>query len=171
MRFGIYQSNIEYIDYINGQNLSYKLVDSEFSGMTNEEFLSIYTGLGTDLPSSEGLELTIDEDKPLATRMDQRERGAVTPVKNQGQCGKLVELVNCDVNNGNRGCNGGYMERALEFIGRNGGITTRDEYPYVGIRRPCNTVKLKNHAVTISGYATIHNNERMLHKLQLPANL
>ncbi|KAK3025406.1 hypothetical protein RJ639_044661 [Escallonia herrerae] len=69
----------------------------------------IYTGLGIDLPSSEGLELTIDEEKPLASRMDQRKEAfAVAAVEgfNQIKTGKLVELseqelVNCDVNNGN----------------------------------------------------------------------
>ena len=87
------------------------------------------------------------------------EKGAVTPVKNQGQCGscwsfsttgalegayfikngELVsfseqELVDCDnFKNGGRdhGCNGGLMDNAFKWIEKNNGLCLEEDYQYV----------------------------------------
>lgn len=81
--------------------------------------------------------------------------------------GKLVslseqELVDCDVNTGNQGCNGGYMENAFDYIKKHG-LTTQEDYPYTGSDGICNKAKQKNYAVKISGYETVPaNNEKSL---------
>lgn len=53
------------------------------------------------------------------------------------------ELVDCDVNGENEGCNGGLMENAFEFIINSGGLTTDKDYPYVGKDGKCNSQNLK----------------------------
>mmetsp|Transcript_13334 Transcript_13334/g.49524 ORF Transcript_13334/g.49524 Transcript_13334/m.49524 type:complete len:264 (-) Transcript_13334:1057-1848(-) len=104
-----------------------------------------------------------EADVPEA--IDWTTKGAVTPVKDQGQCGscwafsttgsvegahaiatgELVslseqQLVDCDtfVNNG---CNGGSMDFALMWVSRNG-LCTEDSYAYTakdGKCHPCKT--------------------------------
>lgn len=86
---------------------------------------------------------------------------------NKLKTGKLVslseqELVDCDVNSENQGCNGGYMEKAFEFITKIGGVTTEDDYPYRGKNDRCQTDKTKHHAVTITGYEAIPASENNL---------
>lgn len=78
--------------------------------------------------------------------------------------GKLVplsvqELVDCDYRGKNQGCNGGLMESAFEFIIKNGGITTEQNYPYRGTDGACDTYKLRDKAVKISGYVELPVND------------
>ncbi|OMO94567.1 hypothetical protein CCACVL1_05921 [Corchorus capsularis] len=188
MRFGIYQSNAQFIDHINSQNLSFKLTDNKYADMTNEEFRSIYFGVwgGGRFPKERETVSFKDNicENNLSASIDWRDKGAVTPVKDQGLCGscwafstvaaieglnkiktgKLIslseqELVDCDVAGGNHGCNGGFMEKAYEYIINNGGITTEENYPYKGRDDVCDRNKARNHAVTISGYQLVPEND------------
>jgi len=112
----------------------------------------------------------------VAASVDWTAAGAVTPVKNQGQCGScwsfsttgslegayyiknknLVsfseqELVSCDGTD--NGCNGGWMDDAFSWITANGGLQTEGDYPYTsgaGVTGSCSASGTGN---SVSGSA------------------
>ena len=167
----------------NKMNKPYKLKLNKFADMTNYEFRTTYAGSKVNhhrmfrgMPRGNGT-FMYENFNNAPSSVDWREKGAVNPVKNQGQCGscwafstivavegisqiktkKLVslseqELIDCD-NKKNQGCNGGLMEYAFEFIKEKGGITTESNYPYKANDGTCDTTK-KN-AVSIDGHENV----------------
>ncbi|KAL0443908.1 UNVERIFIED_CONTAM: Senescence-specific cysteine protease SAG12 [Sesamum latifolium] len=179
LRFGIYQSNVQFIDFTNSQNRGYSVIDNQFADMTNLEFQSIYLGYMNHGDSPKPQNSTFNSSG-LPLSVDWRKHKAVTPIKDQGSCGscwafsavaavegltkiktgKLIslseqELLDCDSSADNQGCRGGYMEKAYEFIIKNHGITTEKLYPYQAKEGNCNTTKEKLKAAKITGYVTI----------------
>ena len=69
------------------------------------------------------------------------------------------ELVDCDSDSYNQGCNGGYMDKAFGFIKKNGGLNREKDYPYKGSQGRCDKTKEKKHSVTISGYENVPAND------------
>ena len=62
------------------------------------------------------------------------------------------ELVDCDVDGMDQGCNGGLMDNAFDFIINNGGLATEASYPYKAADGTCKT---KKSAATITGYEDV----------------
>lgn len=153
-------SNNKYIEEVNAKNLSYLLGHNQFSGMNSDEFQT-YLGLSGELKVSyqqRQYEVLVDSLE-LPPSVDWTKTGAVTPVKNQGQCGSCwsfsttgalegayfnkygtllsfseQQLVDCDtLRNGGKdhGCKGGLMDNAFSWISKNGGLCVESEYPYV----------------------------------------
>lgn len=92
-RLGVYKSNVEYIEYVNSQNLSYKLVDNKFADMTNLEFTSIYAScVLSDLTTKGNLTRNKSKLEDLPAEVDWRKSGAVAPVITQGICGKIFKF-------------------------------------------------------------------------------
>ncbi|XP_010052203.2 senescence-specific cysteine protease SAG12 [Eucalyptus grandis] len=198
-RYEIFKENVKHINaFNNGKDKGYKLAVNKFADLTNEEFRASYTGYKRRptrvLSSVDVKPFKYANFTAIPAALDWRTKKAVTSVKDQGVCGccwafsavaamegltqlkkrKLVplsvqELVDCDVNGKDKGCRGGYMDSAFEFVISNGGLTTEAEYPYQGTDRTCNKAKTAKHAASITGYQDVPaNNEKAL--LQAVAN-
>ena len=140
----------------NAKGLSWTLGHNQFSDLNWDEFKATYVGNYLENPTLNRVRNfdyslvngTAKADAPI----DWRAKGAVTPVKDQAQCGScwafstvaamegalfvnsgsLVslseqDLVSCD--KVDSGCNGGLMDNAFDWIKSNG-ICAEAEYPY-----------------------------------------
>ncbi|KAG9439518.1 hypothetical protein H6P81_019699 [Aristolochia fimbriata] len=188
-RFKIFEANMEYIEsFNNAAGKSYKLGANQFADLTNEEFKATRNGFrpSSQLSSRDNRSSTsfkYQNFTAMPSSMDWRKKGAVTPIKDQGQCGccwafsavaamegitklsngKLIslseqELVDCDTSGEDQGCEGGLMDDAFDFIQQNGGLTTEASYPYKGIDGTCNSNKESKHAAKITGYEDVPTN-------------
>jgi len=149
--------------------VAFKLGLNKYADLLHQEFVSAMNGYGYNHSSSVMRRLNTRKAvtfiKPavrVADSVDWREKGAVTPVKDQGSCGscwafsttgslegqhfratgQLVSLseqnlVDCSGNYGNQGCNGGLTDEAFQYIIDNGGIDTEDSYPYEAVEGTC----------------------------------
>jgi len=139
---------------------------TQFMDMTPEEFADQYLTLRRDESFVDGVMAPIgflageEQVADAPESFDWRDHGAVTPVKNQGQCGscwafstianiegqyflknnKLVEfaeqqLVDCDRKE-DQGCNGGLMQNAFVFLETHG-FELESEYKYTAMDGTC----------------------------------
>jgi len=137
--------------------------ENQFSDLSREQF-KVAAGLGY-LPNRMGDLPHLGEHKhngeQLAESIDWTTSGAVTAVKNQGQCGSCwafsttggmegawqiatgaltsmseQQLVDCSTENA--GCNGGDMGLAFTFAGTTS-VATEATYPYKGVGGSCKT--------------------------------
>lgn len=157
--------------HANGQR-SYTIGLNKYADMTHKEFVRTMNGYKPHLKRS-NLDNSLEDvpakhreeqqawftnkydDIELPRSMDWRQRGYVTPVKDQGHCGSCwafsstgalegqhyrktgnlislseQNLVDCSGKYGNMGCNGGLMANAFRYIRDNHGVDTENSYPY-----------------------------------------
>ncbi|XP_060194011.1 senescence-specific cysteine protease SAG12-like [Lycium barbarum] len=192
-RFKTFKENVEFIESFNQNGTQrYKLAINKYTDLTNEEFMALFTGLDTSLSQQKSTATTSSfkyeslTEVPLS--MDWR-NGSVTGIKDQGQCeccwafsavaaiegayqianNKLISLSEqqlLDCSTENKGCKGGLMTLAYDFLLQNGGgITTETNYPYQQSQSICSTQKISSTAaVTISGYELVPPSESSLLK-------
>jgi len=129
---------------------SFKMGLNKYSDMLESE---VFTGL--NVPDTPKKNLYLPQGLAAPDSFDWRSKGAVTPVKDQGQCGscwsfsatgslegalfvktgQLVSLseknlMDCSWSYGNMGCSGGWMDSAFDYVVANGGLDTEASYPY-----------------------------------------
>jgi cathepsin L len=155
----VFKANLDAISSHNAGNASWTQAMNKFGDLTRAEFLKTHTGLKGAKVHKHHAAKKVHLDPVTPFNWD--DKGAVTPVKDQGQCGscwafsttgslegawflksgKLVsmseqQLVDCSSSFGNQGCNGGLMDQAFQYVEQKG-ICTEDSYPYTASGGQC----------------------------------
>jgi len=167
-RLKIFMENKAKIAKHNGRahqgQTSYFLKMNTFGDLLHHEFIGVMNGFNYEQKQqlNDGFTQILPAHVEIPEEVDWRSHGAVTDVKDQGQCGscwafsttgalegqhfrktgQLVSLseqnlVDCSTKFGNNGCNGGLMDNAFRYIKANGGIDTEQAYPYDGEDEQC----------------------------------
>merc|ERR1712196_703580 len=172
-RFETFLENLAFIKAHNAKSEEhgYTVGMNQFGDMSSKEFKKVMLTYRADLKKPNPTPI-LDESN-LADSVDWVAKGAVTPVKNQGQCGscwafsttgategayqiatgKLLslseqELVDCAGSYGNQGCNGGPMDDGFKYI-KAKGDALESTYSYTGKTGTCVASKQSKTAVKV----------------------
>jgi C1A family cysteine protease len=185
LRFVVFKDNFDKIAHHNERfssgKVTYHMAINEFADLTSQEFLSTRAGLKASKAPSKATAHHKHDGSPLAQTVDWRQHGAVTPIKNQGQCGSCwafsacasnegiqaiqghglislspQQLVDCDTTDD--GCSGGLMDNAFAYIQQNGGIASWNDYTYEAVQGQCLASQYTQIA-DITGYTDVQEDE------------
>jgi KDEL-tailed cysteine endopeptidase len=93
-RFKIFKENVARIEFLNNAaNKPYKLSVNQFADLTNEEFKASRNRFMGHKCSTKTTNFRYDNVIALPSSVDWKKKGAVTPIKDQGQCGKCLILI------------------------------------------------------------------------------
>jgi len=176
-RFSVFKSSMDTIFEHNQGNHSWTMGINQFSDLTPVEFEKMHLGYihRPGAPRNEEPLLGME----TANDIDWTTKGAVTPIKDQGQCGSCwafsttgsteganqiskgslkslseQQLVDCSGSYGNQGCNGGLMDNAFKYyLGKGKGAVLESDYPYTGRDGSCRSGLTP--AVEISKYSDV----------------
>ena len=176
-RLSIYQSNIASIEAHNNDiSNNWKKGINQFTDLTADEFKNLvsrplknhnhnHTHDGKHKPSPSPTPAPQPSPQPIIpipSEWDWTTQGAVTAIKDQGQCGSCwafgtaeaiesawflknkqlltlseQQLVDCDKTDA--GCNGGLPDNAFQYVISNKGLCSESSYPYKGKNGKCQT--------------------------------
>jgi len=161
LRQAVWLDNAQYVAELNEKHAGHATFTLNHLGdLTHEEYKATLRPIPADTISKATKDMIAAELPPwvnVPASKDWRDSNAVTPVKDQGQCGscysfstsgalegacaiktgKLVSLseqqiMDCSWIYNNFGCEGGMYDRAFYYIMQNGGLDTEASYPYTG---------------------------------------
>jgi hypothetical protein len=155
-RYNTFKINYDFVEKHNSGNYTWSVEMNKFADLSSAEFKNIYLGYKPDLRRDER-RVTLDDLRVGAYpdgSIDWVAKGAVTGIKDQGQCGSCwsfsttgavegivaikhgqltplseQELMDCSYSYGNLACNGGLMDNAFKYVMANG-LCTEAAYPY-----------------------------------------
>jgi len=190
-RFDVFKATMDFVDAHNKGNHTYSVELNKFADLTSAEFKNIYLGYKAELRRSPLKVKSLYEiDAPNAYpsgSLDWTTKGAVTGVKDQGQCGSCwafsttggvegdvainfghltslseQQLVDCAGSYGNAGCNGGLMDSAFKYVQAHG-LCTEAAYPYTARDGTCKATSCTMSANSkITSYTDVAHTENAL---------
>ncbi|XP_053431514.1 procathepsin L-like [Nycticebus coucang] len=186
-RRAVWEKNMKMIElhnqeYSQGKH-GFTMAMNAFGDMTNEEFRQVRNGFQNQKHKKEKFQEPSFLEVPKSVVW--REKGYVTPVKNQGSCrafsatdalegqmfwktGKLISLseqslVNYSRLQGNEGCKGGLMGYTFQYIKENGGLDSEESYPYDAMDESCK-YRLEYTIANDTGFVDVPKEEKTLMK-------
>ena len=166
-------------------------VDSPFGDVPWEEFRSTVLMApqecsATTMPGREEFR----GQHMIPDSFDWRERGVVSPVKNQGQCGSCYsfsstgaleahhsikygqssllseqQILDCSFDFDNHGCDGGLPSHVFEYVHYQGGLESENFYPYEMKSYRCRFERSKVATRTIRSFNITENDEESIRQI------
>jgi len=182
-RMTVFAENFKAIKEHMDKGTDVELAVNSFADMTRQEFKARYLSIDQRARNAVRTKnVTYLDATNLPDKVDWRDKGVVTPIKDQKQCGSCwafsatgalegvyaqkagslasfseQQLVDCSWDYGNEGCNGGLMDQAFDYI-RDKGIQSEDSYKYTARDGDCKADTSK--VITkVTGYTDVPAND------------
>jgi C1A family cysteine protease len=164
-RFKTFQDNYIFVVNWNAEEGQTSFVGlNEYADLNTAEFSALKSCVGMKKQNTTRKTEEFTGVNAVPATWNWATQGAVTPIKNQGDCGSCwafsttgcleglnflqgpqkgtllsfseQQLVDCSGSYGNQGCNGGLMDYAFEYVASQG-IEQESQYPYAGVDQTC----------------------------------
>lgn len=158
-KYKVFKENLKLIKETNNKNLGYKLGFSPFTDITYQEFLDVYSSKSSTIIAYESINK--NNVKPINTNLNIKDsidwsylwpegaknqencggcwaysvigtiEGHARIIKNQNLSLSVGQLIECNVNKTNRGCNGGKSLFGFKYLtSDNNYISLEQDYPH-----------------------------------------
>jgi len=188
-RFGFFLENLKIADIRNDAEMKNKGTAvhgiTRFSDLSQAEFESRFLTSDSSMRSTDRETVTLPAPEAAAGLVDWSGK-LTTPVKDQGYCGSCwafsateqiesdsmrtlgtsyilspEQITQCDTTSS--GCNGGWTERAYNYVKKAGGIETDASYPYTsyqGVTGQCHS-SASQFKIGVDSYTTLKDESSM----------